>query len=109
MVAEQAEVKYQTIEEDVALLREHGVRVWNSLVMYGLKLIRLRGGEEEGLRAADIALSLGLPVNCVIKEWPCTSGERWKHPQMVLQLLDFDSDELYYGFDYPNGFDASDA
>ena len=61
------------IEDDVALLRANGVRVWNSLVVRGKRLIQLRGGEEEGLRAADIALSLGLPINSVFKQWHCTS------------------------------------
>ena len=108
---EQGEVKHQTVEEDVALLREHGVRVWNWRTEYGLKVIWLSGGEEEGLRAADIALSLGLPVLRVNKQWPCTlrDRKRWERPNMILELHDFGSDASFYGFDFPDGSDVSDA
>ena len=106
MVAEQVGIGrerwYQTIEEDVALLRENGVRIWNSRFDGCFKVVRLRGNEDEGLRAADTALSLGLPVHSVYKQWPCTSGKRWEHSHMELAILDFNSDEIYYGFDGPD-------
>lgn len=97
------ELLNQSIEEDIVLLRENGVRVWNGHIIHGIKRIGLRGNEDEGLRAADTALSLGLFVLRVSKQWPCTSGKRWKHPQMVLEIIDSND------CDGCNGVDVLDA